>query len=271
MPREVIRSRQNAHVKALRHAFANNGIFAPNASSAATRIAIEGPHLIDEAIRSGLAVEQLFLREDSASNFAHIPAPSAETHILDRDVFNSAAGTESPQGIAAVIATPARDHADIFSATNALILIADQLQDPGNMGTLIRSAEAFSATVLITLPQTVSPWNAKSVRASAGSVFRLPIILLSLSDLVTQLAQHHIALFATAANAELDLPQADLRQSCAIVIGNEGAGLSPEILAAASANIHIPCTGPVESLNAAVAASIILYEVARQRAHRAEP
>jgi TrmH family RNA methyltransferase len=153
----------------------------------------------------------------------------------------------------------------------ALLLVAAGLQDPGNLGTLIRSAEAFGATAVLTTAGTVSEWNQKVLRASAGSVFRVPVVQVAAEQLIALKSQGLRLLAAVAPDSEFDsgsesAANADLTSACALMIGNEGAGLGEEWLALADVRITIPTPGRVESLNAAVAGSLLLYEASRQRA-----
>jgi len=144
-------------------------------------------------------------------------------------------------------------------------VIAGGLQDPGNLGTLIRSAEAFGAAGVVTLPGTVSPWNAKALRASSGSAFRLPIVSASDEVVFPWLRSSGIRLLAAVTGRGLAASEIDFTKSAALLIGNEGRGLSEDLLNRAEARVMIPCPGPVESLNAAIAGSILLYEASRQR------
>ena len=153
--------------------------------------------------------------------------------------------------------------------TSALLVIAEGLQDPGNLGTLIRSAEAFGATAILTTAGTVSGWNQKAIRASAGRVFRVPVVAITPAD-VPALKSRGLRLFAAVADGPerpgmISVAGADLSQPCALMIGNEGAGLSDEWLQLADERITIPTPGHVESLNAAIAGSLLLYEASRQR------
>jgi TrmH family RNA methyltransferase len=184
---------------------------------------------------------------------------------LSRDVFSSAVATEAPQGIAALLEPP---RTSIRLDGEPLLLIAAGLQDPGNLGTLIRSAEAFGAAGFITTPGSVSPWNQKALRASAGSVFRVPIEGRSLEE-VAALKQRGVQLIAAVAANGTAPDRIDLKVGCALMIGNEGAGLGSEWLSLADERITLHCPGPVESLNAAVAGSLLLYEASRQRASAA--
>lgn len=269
-----VSSRQNALVKKLREGFAE-------ASIVDGLCAIEGIRLIEEALRSRLKVHALFVRESARARAERLLdqlSKHAEALLLPNEVFDSAVVTEHPQGIAALIQAPAPDLESALAARPALAIIAAGVQDPGNLGTLIRSAEAFGATAAITVEGTVSQWNAKVVRAAAGSLFRLPVLKTQSEDLVSHLRSRDIVTFGLVAprgsQSEHDAgrsPQnpivlyaADLTRSCALFIGNEGAGLPRALLSSIDQFVAIPQTR-VESLNAGVAASIALYEAQRQR------
>jgi TrmH family RNA methyltransferase len=255
-----ITSKSNARVKALRAAFSGK------AAQPGELLGLEGEHLIAEAIRSGLRIETLFLREGSESALDRTELAGLEAHstlILSRDVFASAVETASPQGIAATILVPTVQRP--APQPQSVTLILESLQDPGNLGTLIRSAEAFGAQQIFLTPDTVNPWNPKVVRASAGSVFRMPVTRAPLAQIAGQLIQRGTVLYAAVAQrlGSVSLLEAIFEPHTAIMIGNEGAGLSAEALALAQIRVRIPCA--VESLNAAIAGSTLLYEALRQR------
>lgn len=284
----IVQSRQNARVRELRAAFARSG------REASEGIAIEGEHLLAEALRSGLRIRTVFVRRDLEQVHSHGPRhesspengpgrnhrsslrrldgfglPASVPIVeLTPAVFASAVETESPQGIAALVDPPqfSLDHA--LAGRNPLVLIAAGLQDPGNFGTLIRSAEAFGASGVLALPGTVSVWNSKVLRASAGSAFRVPVLYERSARLLDALAERRIPMLAAVMDDAIPCSQANLAGPAAILIGNEGSGLSAELLDRAHSRIAVPMPGPVESLNAAVAASILLYEAARQRSRR---
>ncbi len=263
----VIRSRQNPRVKALRQAFADNG------RVDGERVAIEGDNLFTEAIRSGLSVEQVFVREDALPRFQSLWTKASrkalpQIHLLDAEIFDGAVATESPQGIAAFLNVPSHSLAEVWLNSTPLLLVLDGIQDPGNLGTILRSAEAFGANAVFTLPGTASPWNLKAVRASAGSIFRLPVFSIAASDL-DELAAHGVRLCAAVASDGVAPGEIPWSSSIALCIGNEGRGLSSELLARATVRVTIPAGSSVESLNAAVAASILMYEAARHRARSA--
>ncbi|HEU5340453.1 RNA methyltransferase [Edaphobacter sp.] len=254
----LISSRTNARVKQLRAAFEGN------ARLSGGLVAIEGDHLLTEAMRSGVAVKVLFATERRELP-SSIPQKT-EVLRLTADVFRSAVETPSPQGIAALIEPPLFALMDVVGKA-PLILIAAGLQDPGNLGTLIRSAEAFGATGVLTTPGTVSPWNQKALRASVGSVFRVPVVAATPDDVagLKKRGVHLLAAVGSAAPHTKSVQDTNFANACAVMIGNEGAGLSAEWLKLADECVTIPCPGPVESLNAAIAGSLLLYEASRQR------
>lgn len=262
-PPRIVQSRQNARVKELRAGFAHS------AKTEQGRIAIEGEHLMLEALAAGLNVPTIFVRTGSERLLDHIEVPeSAEILSLPPDVFSSAVQTESPQGIAALIEPPSYTLDHIFAALAVpFIVISARLQDPGNLGTLVRSAEAFGATGVIALPGTVSPWNQKALRASAGSVFRLPVVSAREAEASAALESRDITMLAAVADGGEPISACDLTRPIAFILGNEGSGIPPDILRHATSRVTIPTPGPVESLNAAVAGSILLYEAFRQRAN----
>lgn len=252
-----IQSRQNSRVKELRTAMRQPG----------DRIALEGEHLLLEALSSGLTIETIFVVSGFEDRLEALPLDE-ETEILSlpAEILATAVTTETPQPFAALARPPVFALEDLFHQRAPLVIVAAGLQDPGNLGTLIRSAEAFGATGCILLPGTVSQWNAKALRASSGSAFRLPVVHCTATKMLTTMQQHGVKIFAAVASPDSDpngMP--DLTKPCAILIGNEGAGLSPELIAMADARITIPYPGVTESLNAAVAGSVFLYDASRQR------
>jgi len=255
-------SRQNASVKELRRAFAEAG---PNQQG---EVAIEGMHLLEEAIRSGLRLRTVFFSE-AARERAHrlLPQLSAQTEalLLSDSVFASAVPSETPQGVAALVRVKTFELDAILATEPALLVIASGLQDPGNLGTIARSAEAFGVTGLLLAERTVSPWNWKSVRASAGSLFRLPTARVELAKLLPDLKARGVRVLATSSHKGTVIADAELRGPIAFIVGSEGAGVPKDVLAQADEVVVIPQSSKVESLNAGIAASIMLYEAARQR------
>jgi TrmH family RNA methyltransferase len=252
---ERITSRTNPRVRALRAALS------PRRSD--TLVGIEGFHLVREAVTSGLVLQTLFVREDREPTLHELPTDTAEEIVvLSASAFESATGTESSQGIAAVLERPKAAYAP---RTGDLVLLADSLQDPGNLGTLIRSAEAFGATAVALTAGTVDPWNGKCLRAAAGAAFRMPLPAWDI-ELLAALRSVDARLFAAVPRDAKPAHAAGLTGTVVMIIGNEGAGISPALIAEADERITLLTTGATESLNAAVAGSLLLYEASQQRA-----
>ena len=257
-----VNSRQNARVKELRRRFAEA---APNERG---EVAVEGLHLAEAAIRSGLPLGAVFFSE-SARERAHklLPQLSARTEVLllPDDIFASAVPSETPQGIAALVRPKVFTLDEMFVSAPALLVLTVGLQDPGNLGVIARSAEAFGATGLLLGEGSVSPWNWKALRASAGSLFRLPTVKVTLRNALDEITSRGVRVLATSSHKGTLVTDAQLRAPVAFLVGNEGAGIAKELLARADDVVAIPQSARVESLNAGIAASIVLYEAARQR------
>ncbi len=263
-----VSSGQNAQVKELRRAFAEA---APNANA---EVAVEGMHIVEEAIRSGLRLSTVFFSE-SARERVHklLPQLSAHTQalLLPDEVFGSAVPSDTPQGVAAMVRVKSFTLAEVLVPAPALLAAVAGLQDPGNLGTIARSAEAFGATGLLLGERTVSPWNWKVVRASAGSLFRLPMVKVELAQGLHQVKSHAVRVLATSSHKGAPIANVDLRGPVAFIVGSEGAGVPKELLVQVDESVVIPHSPRVESLNAGIAASIVLYEAARQRGTAISP
>jgi RNA methyltransferase, TrmH family len=269
MPVREIESKQNTRLKQLRKALAAPGRSADKLVGRPSLAGIEGPHLLEEALRAGLRVATVFVAQgpDHLLDRLRLPA-TTEVLRLPRELLESALATETPQSVAALVEPPDWTWAHLLNQNQkkALILVLAGIQDPGNLGTILRSAEAFGASGVVSLPGTVSAWNPKAVRASAGSIFRVPVIAASQQEAFETLSEAGVQILATTAHAARAANLVDMAGPVALIIGNEGNGVADDLIAKADAKVTIPCPGSVESLNAAVAASILLYEAARQRA-----
>jgi TrmH family RNA methyltransferase len=268
-----ITSKENRSLKRFRAALAGD-------SGEPNVYGIEGPHLVEEALRSGIEIETVLASPAGEKHLERLgfagatATPAATPRVLrttDR-LFASIAATETPQGIAALVHLPEYSFEDIVRGL-PLVVVLVGVQDPGNVGTIVRSAEAFGATGIVAAAASASPYGPKAMRASAGSVFRLPMLLRAQpAVLFAQLHVAGVSLVATTSGLSPEgspprEPHAiDLRGPVALLIGGEAYGLPEPVLRSADAAIRIPLAQPVESLNAAVAASVVLYEAARQRA-----
>jgi RNA methyltransferase, TrmH family len=263
MPVRIVQSKHNARLKELRRAFVRPG------RDTNGLVAIEGPHLLEEAVRAGLRVACVFVAEDAAALAGHLPVTAkTEVLIVPRPLLNSAVETETPQPLAALVELPDWTWSHVLRGRgkwDPLVLVLAAIQDPGNIGTILRSAEAFGASGVISLPGTVNEWNPKAVRASAGSIFRVPVLSATLDETLLNLRESSMRILTTTVHGAEPADMIDLTGPIALVIGNEGSGVPDEVAFHADSRVTIPCPGPVESLNAAVAASVLLYEACRQR------
>jgi len=222
-------------------------------------------HLLEEAIRSGRPVRAILAAESvSAAVEPHVKGlRGTAVHVVPDELFQAVVTTETAQGVIALVEPPSWTVEQLFRG-RSLVVVLDGVQDPGNAGTVIRTAEAFGATGVMFLKGSVSPFNAKTLRASAGSLFRLPFLASLDADVArAALRQRRVEVFAAEPRGAMPLQQADFTRKAALLVGSEAHGVSAAMRGCA-ADVRIPTVG-VESLNAAVAASVILYEAARQR------
>ena len=298
-----ITSRTNARVKALRASLSGD------ARRPGDLLGLEGEHLIQEADWAGLSFEAVYLREGSEGtlerNDFYKRLRTEQWVVLSREVFDAAVSTVTPQG---VVATWAITDIVPMKKSHPTTLVVENLQDPGNFGTLIRTVGAFGMGPVFVTPETVNQWNPKVVRAASGAMFRVPVARMPMEEIVAQLRSEGVRIFAAVASFRNDdefgyaehlgrngvltgrvisrqAPEqdryhrpdppsgartypaslsydTDFEEPCAIVIGNEGSGLSLSARVLADEQVSIPGIG--ESMNAAVAGSVLLYEVMRQ-------
>jgi TrmH family RNA methyltransferase len=233
--------------------------------------AIEGVKLLEEALRSGLDLDTVFFCE-AARLLADKLLPQINSHtetlILPNALFKSIVPSDAPQGVAALLKLRTFTAEQLLArSSDGPFVVAAGLQDPGNLGTILRSAEAFGAAGIFLTEGTVSPYNSKVLRGSAGSIFRLPFLQISSAELIPLLRARGVRLIATSSHQGTPLPKFSWTLPLAIFIGNEGAGLPRELLREMDETLVIPQAAQVESLNAGVAASIVLYEAARNGFH----
>ena len=256
---ETIASAANPLIKDVRRAIGRGGLTSQGWCVAETI------HLLEEAMRSGCRVRQVLAAESAREQLPRLDG--VKLAILPDGLLQKISGTETSQGVIALVEPPEWKQEQLF-AGQALVVVLDGLQDPGNAGAIVRAAEAFGASGAIFLKGTASPFNPKTLRASAGSLFRVPF-LYGMDPALAHAAfdEHRTALYAAVpalAGAEVRaVANADLTAACALIIGNEGRGVSAEWRKLAE-GVSIP-TVAVESLNAAMAAGILLYEARRQR------
>ena len=230
-------------------------------------IVVEGPHLLEEALRSVWSIEKIIATPEACERHSRL-IDSAGVAIMEvsERAFASAATTETTQGVIALLRPRQYEWRDLMRKST-LLLVMDALQDPGNAGTIVRSAEAFGASGIVFLSGCVRVPNGKFLRATAGSILRMPFLEgVSVTDLNRFIATERLPLYALTSRGDVRITSADLKKPCALAVGSEGTGISNELLRSAiSVSIPVP---KVESLNAAVACSIALFEAARQRLHQ---
>jgi TrmH family RNA methyltransferase len=259
-----ISSASNALLKVFRRALAEG-------TTRQGWLAVEGPFLLEEALKAAprAEVHSVLASCSGAEKFAQllkrVPENTEVAQVADR-VFRQVAQTQTPQGVAALVELSACDLDPILAHRDILLLVACGIQDPGNLGSMMRSAQAFAGTALLTLKETVSPFNPKAVRSSTGAIFRLPIFCdLEAQPLFDRLRAASVRIVAADRRSPSPLALADLTGPLAILIGREATGLPEEISREAHQLLSIPISPGMDSVNAATAASIFLYEAARQR------
>lgn len=254
---DTITSRSNPLLKQLRRAASRRSLTDSGSALA------ESPHLLNEALRSDIEIERVFASESAAAGVAARIPPHRRVplHVVADRLFGQVATTSRHQGVLTLVKLSDANPATVFAG---LTIVLDGVQDPGNAGTIARSAEAFGASGVVFLKGSASPTNPKALRAGAGSLFRLPLLRGIEAGAFLKLAREHgKTVFAAEARGGTPLPSAGISENAAVVIGSETHGVSPAILETATP-VAIP-TKSVESLNAAAAAAVILYEHWRGR------
>jgi TrmH family RNA methyltransferase len=229
---------------------------------------IEGAKLVNEALKKGLAVKEVVVSESflkaglGASHTSDISA----LFVVDDKQFQSLVTTEGPCGILAVAQTPVHDLEKVFGHKSPLVVIAHGIQDPGNLGTMIRTALAARATGMILTKGTVDPHNPKVVRSAAGALFSLPLVCnLDVEQVISSVKAHGLSMVACEPAAAVPFWQVDLTVPLALLFGNEGQGFPGSILKMADKTVCIPMHEETESLNVAISAAIVLFGAVQQR------
>lgn len=230
----------------------------------AKRFLAEGPNLVGAAAARGL-VREVFVTESAAERHASLlDSRQWPVHLVTDRAAKALSDTVTPVGLVAVCDMPATHLEDVLAGSPRLLAVAVEIGEPGNAGTLIRIADAMGAAAVVLAGHSVDPYNGKCLRASAGSIFTVPVVVASEADeAVTALRAAGLQLLATTVDGETPLDQADLSAPTAWLFGPEAHGLPADIAAAADHRVHIPMAGGAESLNVAAAAAICLYQSAR--------
>lgn len=232
-------------------------------------VVLEGYHLVNEAVRSGTSIYAVLYTGEFIKNKLHrellLKIGEARTIQVDKVTFNAIAQTENPQGIGALAFYP-RHTADFFYHPDPFMLIIDRVQDPGNLGTIIRTAAAGAVDGILLLPGTVDPFNPKALRASMGGIFYVPVVnVADFPDWHHVLAKRGVQLIAAHPRGEIPFNKVNFTIPSAVIIGNESRGVERFLLEKVDIEAYIPVRGKIDSINAAVAAAVFIFENIRQR------
>jgi TrmH family RNA methyltransferase len=263
----VISSRQNEKLKDIRRLRGSKG----------DRAILEGAHLVREALAAELALEYLLVTPElEATNEGHdlVARSPAPVYRVRDDVLASVTDSDSPRGVVAVASLPRRGLLELCGAGSAVLLYLDRVQDPGNLGAIARVAEAAGAGGLICREGCAHPNHPRALRGSAGSLLRLPVAFpVEPEEVARHTGLDAFRWLGLDPHAGIDLydPSASLSPPLVLALGSEGSGLSPEVAALTTTRIRIPLAPPVESLNVATAAAVVLYEIRRRGSPTSPP
>lgn len=232
----------------------------------AARFLAEGPNLVEAALRRGL-VSEVFATEDAAHRFGAMLA-DVPVHLVTERAAKALSETVTPVGLVAVCSTPETSLGQVLAASPRLVAVAVDISEPGNAGTLIRIADAMAADAVAFVGHSVDPYNGKCLRASAGSIFSIPVVIENdAASAVSELTGAGLQVLATTIDGEMSLDSSALEvalvEPTAWLFGPEAHGLPADVAASATHRVHIPMPGNAESLNVAAAAAICLYQSAR--------
>jgi len=228
---------------------------------------VEGPHLFEMALNAGVKIKEVFATEEFMNTKEHqymLKKITDYVFQVTEQILKKITDTETPQGIVAVVGYEPGTLDTLPLKVTPLLVVLEAIQDPGNLGTIIRTADAAGADAVILLPGCCDAFMPKVIRATAGSMFNLPLIYAEAATLVDWLHKKKIQLAVTAADAGKTVFEADLSNGIAIAFGNEAHGVSNHLRKAADLLLNIPILGKAESLNVATSVAICLYEAVRQ-------
>ncbi len=258
-PAERLTSRQHAVVRRFRHVATGGDV---------DLVLIDGEHLLAEALGAGLPIELVLTDGRAPGLVGRARAAGASVYAGSASVLEAASPVRTPSGIVALARWRTAAPPDILGSPRGCCLGLVGVQDPGNVGSAIRAADALGATGVLALDGTADPRGWKTLRGAMGSSFRVPVGRGQASDAIAEARALGLAVIASVAAGGAPIDQADLRAPVLLLVGGEGAGLSPEVVARADRCVTIPMGAGVDSLNVAVTAAIILFEARRQRQAR---
>ena len=223
---------------------------------------IEGENLLAEAVKNHARIETVLLREGCQKSLP--PQVADRTFLVDARIFDKLAQTVTSQGILAIVVKEAARKEDFINLPGSNFIVLDRLQDPGNIGTILRTADAAGYKLAILMKGTADVYAPKGVRGATGSLFRMPVVsMASAKELAEFTGAAGKKLTATCLDARRWYYDEDLTHDIALIIGNEGNGISRDLIESSDIQIKIPMQGNIESLNAAVAAGVLMYEAMR--------
>lgn len=263
---ERITSRQNPIVRRFRTVARGE---AGDPGEGAIDVLLDGTHLLQEALAARLAIEAAAFAQDGDADRTLVDAVAragGRTIAAPAQVIAAMSPVRQHTGVVAIAKAAPAMLDEVFGAPGALVLALAGIQDPGNVGAIVRTAAAAGATGVVAMDGSADPYGWKALRGAMGGTFRLPVARRATLDAITAAARTaNCRLIAAVPRGGTPLPRVDLRQPCALLLGAEGGGLDATLAEAAEERVTIPMARPVESLNVAVAAALLLYEAARQR------
>lgn len=255
----IITSVGNEKVKYLKHLYTKKGRCEHN------KFIAEGEKFVSE-IGNDFEIDCFYISESFWEKNQEYGLKGINSYILKDTIFKAVSDTVTPQGIIAVVNQKIYHMTEIISKeVNPFVIAVEKIQDPGNLGAVIRSADAFSADLVLVSEDSVEIWNPKVIRATAGSIFHIPVVNCNIFKALDTLKESGISISAAYLEGAENIGNINFKKPSAILIGNEGSGLSDEIIKKADNLVKIPMGGKAESLNASSASAVFMYEVARQR------
>jgi TrmH family RNA methyltransferase len=267
-PHNPITSKDNSVIKHLR------SLSDPKHRKKEQVFLIEGVKMVEEAIRDKVGIKMVVASPALVQHHGKAVLKLAETGSIDilwisEKLMDAVSESKTPQPVMALVGMKEHTEDELFAHCSKLIVIAHQLQDPGNLGTIIRTAEAVAAAGIALTPNTVDPYSAKAIRASMGSILRLPVVRVGeIEAFVKRCKKTGFQTVATMVAGEKSHFDIDLTKPTVVILGQESAGLSQHIMADVDFRVRIPMAETIDSLNVATSAAVILYEVMRQRLQR---
>jgi TrmH family RNA methyltransferase len=234
---------------------------------------IEGVRIIEDALQNNTnQIKYVFFCDELLENsrgealLHNLQEKKISLYRLPSKLFIKFSDTQNPQGIMAILSFNAYNIEDLLASEMDLFILLDRIQDPGNLGTIIRTADAAGVDAVLLTKGCVDLYNAKTIRSTMGSIFHLPIVYIdSTCEMIGKMKKNHIKIVSTSLDTNHYYYEIDLKTKVAIIIGNEANGVLTDVLESSDEIVKIPVIGKAESLNASVAASIMMYEVVRQR------